>query len=87
MKPNRASRLFFLVLATGFLSETAWAYAGFGPLLPFLGALLSGVIGFLILGFGLLWYPVTLLKKKRRERKAAESKPENSLTAEVNKAS
>ncbi len=58
--------LFFLVV---FFTDTAHAYMGPGAGLGMVGSLIAVIVAVLILVFGLVIYPIRLLRKRKSKSK------------------
>jgi hypothetical protein len=64
-------RLVLLSAVAALVAAPAAAYIGPGVGLGVIGAIFAAIVGFLMIIAGLVWYPVKVLLRKRREKKAA----------------
>ena len=68
----------FLLVQLFFFPIEAYAYLGPGAGLGLIGALLAAIIVILVIVFGLILYPIRLLKKHRSSKALNKKKERNS---------
>ena len=52
-----------------FLINNAFAYLGIAPLIPLIGQGILFIFGFIVIFFGIIFYPIKLLFKKKEKTK------------------
>ena len=70
-----------ILFSVALFSGPAFAYVGPGVGLGVIGAIFASIAAFFMMLAGLVWYPVKVALRKRREKKEAALQVETTTTA------